>query len=255
MKYTLLDIVQNVLSSMDSDEVNSISDTPESEQVVAIIKTVYDDIITRGSIPFNKTPFTLTASNDVLKPVLMSKPDNIVNVDWLKYNKVLLGDTDPQWDHLNFLPFDQFMDYTQGFNPSETDVDTMTHTFNGFDLSFVYRTDTAPNFYTTLDDNTLIFDAYDNTVDSTLQASKTLGYGSRVLQFVEIDSFVPELPSDQFALLINEAKSLAWAELKQVPHQKAEMTARRNWSHLAKSRIHIPTNSTMPGPNFGRVRR
>jgi len=35
MKYTLLKMVQLILSAMDSDEVNGISDTVESLQVVA----------------------------------------------------------------------------------------------------------------------------------------------------------------------------------------------------------------------------
>ncbi len=41
MKYTLLEIVQEILSDMDSDEVNSIDDTTESEQVATIVKSTY----------------------------------------------------------------------------------------------------------------------------------------------------------------------------------------------------------------------
>ena len=41
-KMTLLAMVQDILNDMDGDEVNSISDTVEAEQVAQIIKTTYD---------------------------------------------------------------------------------------------------------------------------------------------------------------------------------------------------------------------
>ena len=51
MKYTLLEMTQDILSNMSSDEVNSISDTPESLQVATIIKQKYYDIVSRGDLP------------------------------------------------------------------------------------------------------------------------------------------------------------------------------------------------------------
>jgi len=263
MKYTLLEMVQNIMSSMDSDEINSISDTTESQQVVQIIKTVYDDLITRGGMTSYKTLFNLTASGDNLKPVLMTKPLNIDTIDWIKYNRVKIGDPDPVWTEIKFKPIDEFLWDVQALNPSETDVDVMTLTsVDGFTLTFNYKNSTGPEFYTSFDDTTLIFNAVDLTVDTTLQTSKTVGYGSKITAFVESDSFVPALQPGQFALLLNEAKSLAWAELKQTAHQKAEQTARRNWSHLAKTRENIPVparsdkimrpNATDYFPNFSR---
>ena len=39
MKMTLLEMVQNILSDMDSEEINSLSDSNEAEQVALVIKT------------------------------------------------------------------------------------------------------------------------------------------------------------------------------------------------------------------------
>lgn len=241
MKQTLLEIDQDILSSMDSDEINSISDTVESLQVVKIIKTVYNDIISRGGSQFHRTPFTLTASGDITKPTLMTKPDGIINIDWVKYNTRQVSDTDPVWADIEFVPIEEFMIRTHQLNPSEAYVSSFTELVNGYSVVFNFRNDTAPCYYTSYDDNNLVFDAHDSVVDTTLQTSKTMCFGARDLTFVEADTFVPELPADQFSLLLNEAKSLAWAELKQVPHAKAESTAKKNWSHLAKTRRHIPT--------------
>jgi len=260
MRYSLLDLTQNILSSMDSDEINSITDTTESLQVVQIIKTVYNDIISRGGMASGKTLFNLTASGDSAKPVLMTKPSNITNIEWLRYNGVAFGETDPNWTDLQFYPPDMFITMVQQMSPSDSDVDTMTHTVNGYTFTFNFRTDGSPTQYTSFDDNTLIFNSYDSAVDSTLQSSKMMGYGTRDYVFIEVDSFVPELAPDQFSLLLNEAKSLAWAELKQTPHLKAESTARKNWTHLAKSRRSIITgnfnsgvHARTDGPNFGRI--
>src|SRR5690349_4041219 len=44
-KYTVLQLTQSILSSMNSEEVNSINDTPEALQVANCIKTAYEDIV------------------------------------------------------------------------------------------------------------------------------------------------------------------------------------------------------------------
>ena len=259
MNYTLLQLVQDVLSSIDGDEINSISDTVESQQVVTIVKTVLDDIVSRGDLTKLKTPFNLTASGENTKPVIMYKPDLIDTIDWIKYNKVLDGDTDPVWSDIHYLKPEAFLMYVYQYNPSETNVDTLTYTDSGFSHTINYKNDTGPSYYTSFDDYIIIFDAYDNTVDSTLQQSKTLCYGKKRLDWQEIDTFVPPIHNSQFSLLLNEAKSLAWAELRQSPNSKIEQSARRGWRHLQKSRRNIPSgvsagraHSFDKLPNFSR---
>lgn len=252
MQYTLLQLTQDILSSMDSDEINSITDTAEAEQVVTVIKTVYDDIISRGDFPKQKTLFTLTASGENTQPVLMTKPSTIHDIDWLKYNVIETGDTDPVWKDLIYLDVGAFMLMTHGFTLSDTTVDSMDISSDGFTFTFLYRNDVGPTYYTSFNDNTIIFDAYDSAVDTTLQSSKTLGFGEKAATFSESDAWVPNLHPHQFALLLNEAKSLAWAELKQAAHVKAENSARKNWIRLQKTKRTIPDGRYDTGPNFGR---
>lgn len=261
MKYTLLELTKAVLSSMDSDEINSITDTVESQQVVEIIKTVYDDIISRGDLQSNKTLFNLTPSGDVLKPTLMTKPEGLDRIEWIKYNCMLTGDLDPAWEDMVFMPQGDFIEYIHNFNPSQDDVGTFDYIAEGNVITFAYKNSASPQYYTTIDDEILIFDSYDSDVSTTLESSKTLAFGPRRTSFESTDTFEPILQPNQFALLLNEAKSLAWAELKQTGHAKAEQTARRNWRHLQKTRTGIPTG--LPGsgghpfenlPSFARRR-
>ena len=86
MKYTLLELVQNILSSMDADEVNSITDTVEAQQVAKIVRTVYMDIMERANLPEHYGLVNLQASGTTLKPVLMTVPSSVQDIIWIKYD-------------------------------------------------------------------------------------------------------------------------------------------------------------------------
>jgi hypothetical protein len=73
MKYNLLKMVQLILSSMDSDEINDISDTAESLQVVDIIETVYNENIGEILYPEHKDFFLLEATSGTT-PTVLSRP-------------------------------------------------------------------------------------------------------------------------------------------------------------------------------------
>ena len=257
MQYTLLELTQDVLSSMDSDEVNSINDTVESQQVATIIKTVYDDIVSRGELVEFNTLFNLTASGDNAKPVLMTKPSNISRISWLRYDNALPSDTSSVWEDLKYLTPEAFIQMTQSIT-GQSNTDSMVHVSAGFAITTYFFKDRGPTYFTSFDDNTVLFDAFNLDVENTLQSSKTLGYGQKKTDFSLADNFTPNLQPHQFALLLNEAKSLAWVELKQAPHQKAEKMARSNWNQLHRRNITDGKNlfdGSHPFnqlPNFGR---
>jgi hypothetical protein len=253
MQYTLLQLTQAILSSIDGDEVNSIADTVESSQVVEVIKTVYDDISSRGELPIQKTVFNLTASGTNTKPTLMTKPTNIETIEWIKYDRRMTSSLDPEWAPIPYMCLDDFFRMTYSLNPSESTTDSFSHTVNGSTVNFFYKNNQGPNFYTTFDDQTIIFDAYDSAVDTTLQSSKSLGYGLMAVTFTYSNTWVPSLHPHQFAWLLNEAKSLAWAELRQATHVKAEMTARKHEVLNQKTKHAINYGKYSTGPNYGRL--
>lgn len=249
MKYTLLELVQAIASSMDSDEVNSISDSVESLQIATVVRTAYFDIVSRLNLPEHYTLFSLAASGNNSKPVLMTVPATVKTINWVQYDTQTLTDNDVNYQDVKFLPLKNFLDMVNGFNVDETTVDSMSH--GGF--TFLFKNDQAPLYYTTFDDNTVIFDGYDNEVDTTLQSSKTRCYGLNTVTWEMSNSFTPDLDEAQFSLLLNEAKSLAWAELKQVAHTKAEQSARRQWVKTQKSKDSFRELSDFDKlPSFGR---
>jgi hypothetical protein len=91
MKLTLLQMVQSILSSLGSDEVNSIGDTTESLQVADIIKQTYMNMLGRYDLPQHNQMFQLQASDNAAAPVQMEFPPGVTRIEWLKYL-----DTNPQ---------------------------------------------------------------------------------------------------------------------------------------------------------------
>lgn len=254
MRYTLLQLTQTVLSSIDGDEVNSINDTVESQQIVKIVKRVYGNIAEASDYPEQYTLFGLTASGDATLPTVMYLPtDTVKNLQWVKYDCKQTGETDTNFQKMQYIDLVEFFNRMHSLAPSaDTTLTTMTVTAAGQSVQFIVQNDTAPSYYTTIDDSTLIFNSYDSVVDTTLQSSKTLCYGEAVLPWTESDSYV--IPIDDHQLLLNEVIAWAWAELKQSSNAKAEREVfrQRIVQQRKKHAIDPAADYYISTPNYGR---
>lgn len=250
MKMTLLTMVQRILSAMNSDEVNSISDTTESLQVAYAIRDTYEYLISEANLTEHYKVFQLDASGDNDLPVSMTIPDGLDNVLWIKYNKIEATETIPKWEGVTYLEPHDFLERVMSLDTSEDNVGSYVLE----DITYNFENDKGPEYYTSINDRTIIFDSYDSAVDTTLQSSKTMAYGLSFPVFTIDDDFIPDLDAQQFPLLYNEAKALCFAEIKQTAHAKAEKHARRGWVQLQRTRNdgrrNIPYRDTLA--NYGR---
>jgi hypothetical protein len=236
MAITVLDYVQDILSSIDSDEVNSISDTTESAQVARVVKQSYYALLPRLNLPDDYQLYELNPSLDMNKPTLMYVPSTAESLIWIKYNNATLEDTTVQYRDVCFQPLEIFLNKMYLLSENEANVGTFTHVVDSSSLTFLFNNDRHPLFYTTPDDHTLIFDSYLADVDTTLQSTKSLAYGKIQHNFTMSDTFVPFSDNETSTILLNEAKSLAFAELKQSQHAKAEQTVRKLMIHNQKAK-------------------
>lgn len=227
MKFTHLEMVQEILSAMESDEVNSISDTPESTAVSLLLRSVYYDLAIDLNLPAHETLFELDASGDATKPTLMTVPTNVSVVHEIKYNTKTTSETYSNYTILDFKRFGDFLADQNALRNDTSGVGQLTFTNNGETFEMMYRTDKMPQFYTTMDDRIFLFDSYDNTEDTTLQKSKTLCSGIVYPVYTLSNGFIPDLDAAQFSYFKNRAKVRAFAELKQAPNQEAAGEARR----------------------------
>jgi hypothetical protein len=247
MEYTLLDIVQEILSDLDSDEVNSIDDTVESEQVASIVRSTYQAMMSNRDWPHLQRAIKLESLNDLSKPTHMKLADKVKSVSFINYNKVKQGETKRAYAEVKFLPPDQFIHKTNQEDSTSTSVKVVID-LSGIEL--LIRNDRAPTYYTSFDDEHVVFDSYDSSVDSVLIANKIQAQGYVMPTWTHTDSAIPDLPDFAFTALIEEAKSRASFRLKQVVDQKAEQeSARQNrWISRKSRRL----NGGIQYPSYGR---
>lgn len=227
MKQTLLDIVQAILAAMDSEEINSISDTVEANQVALICKNVYYDLVTDLNLPGKQTIFQLNASGTTDRPTIMTVPSDVFKVENIRYDYTdTPGDT-PDYRMIELLTFQDFMNRQLPGEATDNSILVESLTVNGETFQFYYRNNADPKFYTTFNDSTLIFDAHDASKDDTLQKSKTMCTGRTILTFLIKDTFIPDLDANQFSYYINKCKTRAFNELKQSVNQESAAETRR----------------------------
>jgi hypothetical protein len=232
-KMNLLAMTQDILSDMDSDDVNSINDSVEALQVAQIIKTTYYNIIDGKNYAFLYELFKLTASGTDTRPTHMRLPDDIIDLKFIKYNNKKTAIAKDLFQSIEYKLPEDFMDILDARDSTATNIYKVTDT-TGITLNIL--NDKCPQYFTSFDDENIVMDSYLSALDTTLQNSKTQCHGKRSVAFTMSDTFTPDLPVQMFTYLLNEAKSACFLTLKQMANQKAEqisITQRRRMSQDA----------------------
>lgn len=223
-KMTLLEVVQDVMNDMDSDEVNSISDTVEATQIANICRSVYYDIITTVDLPEHMGLMTVTGLSDTSKPNYMDA-DSVTEIKELRYN---ISDTIGELEYklISYVPPDEFIQKIVSRDTTQAEVILVQDPASGISLPILNNK--MPDYFTSFDDRYLCFDSYDSSVENTLQTSKTMVLGVRLPSFTLSDSAVPDLDDTIFPYYLAEVKSRALSLLKGGPDPKIEQFARKH---------------------------
>ena len=252
-KQTLIDLTQNILFAMDSDPVNSISDTIEAMQVAHVIQDTFYEILSDRLWPRNKELMSLYPSTDNKKPTIMKIPPQVTEIEWIKYNKYQVEDEKKNHDltDLTFMEPEPFLDMVMQ-RSRKASLDSTD------DLSFVInnrivwcKTNAMPSYWTSFDDEYVVFDAFDNSEEDTVTASRVTAYGYVEPVFELSDKYVPDLPVKAFPYLLSEAKSVAFNQIKQAANQKEEQRSKRQRRWLAREKF-VTDGGIKFRNNFGR---
>lgn len=250
MKLSLLEITQDVMNEIDAEEVNSINDTIESQQVAAIIRSCFLELTSNRNWPQQRKLIQLEGLADLTKPNYLKAPDALKELKFFNYECHKDGETKEVWKEIKYKEPDSFLRYVSGRNSDNSNIIKVTD-FGGSDLLIV--NDMAPQYWTSFDDKYIVTDSYDVAVDDTLHQLKTqcLAYLSPV--WVHEDDAIPDLPDEAFALLVAESKSTASLALKQTADQKSEQKAARQNRWLARKAWAV--HGGIQYPNYGRSSR
>lgn len=246
-KMTLLEIVQDILSDMNGDVVNSIDDTDEAQQVAQIVKSTFQAIMSNRNWPHTRQLLHLTASTDSDLPTHMYIDEDIKEMISVFYDKRKLGDTRLLYQEVKYKDPDDFLRYTNTRNSDNDNVEVITDT-SGVVLLII--NDKAPTYYTSFDDVTLIFDSYDAEVDDTLQASKTQARAYVTPEFTMDNDYIPALPEEAFSALLEESKSRAQFKLHETQDVKSEQESTRQQRWLSRKAWKVAGGIRYP--NYGR---
>ena len=252
MTKTLLEMTQDILSTLDSDPVNSISDTYESLQVATLIKTTYEDIVTEYGLPTNNKLTYLEGVGDTNRPTHLKIPDNVKALHWWKYDKRLdISDALMYTDIIYKDPKD-FIDYCN--NRDSLDTSNYQTIVLESNVKVVVHKMSHPYIWTTFDNKYVVCDAFNSDVDATLQQSKTQAFLEYGPVFTFVDAFIPDLPENLSSLLYRTAENTAYALYKQTVNPKLEQKEKRLRIRAQRNKIRVDEQQTNSRgrPDYGR---
>jgi hypothetical protein len=211
-KNTLLDMVQGILNDLDADEVNSISDTVEATQVADIIRSTFHKLEAERAWPYEKRLLQLDGLSDITRPSHLKLDSTIDDISKINYDKRRTVTGKSTMLEVKYINPDSFLKLTNTRDSSSTDVKQVTDTSGAV---LLIATNTPPAYWTSFDDDHIVFDSYDTLVDSTIQTSKTQVLATVNQVFVMADDAIPPIPSNAFPLLLAKAKLTASSALNQ----------------------------------------
>lgn len=250
MKLTVLDMVQDIMYDMHDDNVNSVNDTANSIRVAQIIKSTYDKLIGREDWPFLGRLIQLSGLGDTDHPIRIKIADSTRRIEWIKYDKQVSVDDPVRANNVDYMKPKEFIDLVQSRDSTASNIQVVIEVVSSVPLNI--RNDTAPTFWTSFDDEFILFDSFDSGVESTIQTSKLSSFGivEPAWNTGDLDVFIPVLPAHMFPILLGEAKVQCFNKIKQTIDQLEMRDAKRAEVSLQQSAFR--QDGQRDGVDYGR---
>lgn len=249
-KITLLQIVQGILSDADSDNVNSITATVESDQCARVVRDVYLHICDLHDVEYIKTLKKLDATS-ATTPNVMTIPTGFHSIEFVKYDSKVAATDVQNFQEIHYMEVQPFLEKMHSRNTSDSNVDAVTLS-SGLILPVI--NDRAPQYYTIMDvgSDELVFDAYDSDLETNLQQSKSLAYGTMRPTLSLADASTLDLPEHLEMLVINEARARFFDLYKDGITGEIDRARRRSEVRAQRKRNMIRNTDNDNGPDYGR---
>ena len=249
MARTVLEYVQATLNAMDSDNVDSIADTDESQQVADHLEEVYYELMEREDWPHLHQPINLTAAVDTTLPTKFTISESIRYIDWLRYNRATDAMEFEGHDVCYLRPEEFVRRFATGKDDSNKQLVTVDSK-----IRFYVSNNRMPQYWTSFDeDGTIYMDAFDSSIETTLTSDRLDGWGVVIPSFSVTDTFTPDLPRHMEQLLQAELNRQSFQHFKQQVSEVDEKKARRQLAQQRRRNSKVRRESDKYYTNrFGR---
>ena len=212
---TLISLINDILRATRSHPVSDWQDTDESRSAAYIVRRQVNSLIKLYPESTKLTKIReLSALSDPTAPTSFTWSPEIEEIHWIKYK------TDGKYVAVTYMTPEDFINRA---DMATTYIQTVA--MNSVDVPIF--NDRAPKYWTTFDNSVIIMDAFDSTVDSTLQASKSQAYVREKFAFTFSNTYEIPLEETIISVLLEECISSAYVEFKGSVNPKAEAQARR----------------------------
>lgn len=250
MKRTLLQMIKEVAVAINSDEVTSLADDSlEIQDIRRLTLNALEDMMARNDWEFLRDhPLQLEAGTNVVQ---LTIPATVRKLQTVKYRR-LDGGVQKGFTTLRYMYPHEYLKRLQDVNPTEANVDTVTLASG---VEVYVRNDRAPRYWTSFDEQTVMFDSY----DAAQNASGIDADDSAILATVHFDfdgsdeeTWEAPLPPNVFTLWLQEAIAECSVKLRQVEDPREERKARRSYIQQIRKEPVTNKDEGSDEVNFGR---
>ena len=194
MKLTLLEMVQDMLTATDSENVTGVGQTEDAGMCVNIANREFERLISNFRWRHTRTLGKLEVTSNLNEMVL---PNTAIALD--PFTMYYAG------DKVYWMEHDRFLAYTITRATSESNITEVNNTH-------VY-TDRNPQYFTSFDDLTIVFDSYPNA-SGLLKANTDVMLYDHPTSRLTADAEYFDLPPQAFPALTHRCVARAILEIK-----------------------------------------
>lgn len=236
MKLTLLQVVQRTLSAMNADNVNSISDTYESEAIARVAEEVYYELIAKADWPQLKSIIKLYSAPSTSERTTLVIPENVKHIKALWYKDKELKYVEPE-------------DFIRMAKNTIATVDTVTVTLpDGTDINVASNKD--PEYFTIFNNKLVVANSLDTDDGYTLLSGYTSATCSITPGFDYRDDFVPEMEESFFPTYLSMVRRAAFVFFRREASMHDERVAIAGMGRLLRDKNRLIDKQTRP--HYGR---
>ena len=221
-KLTILSFVQQISEAIEGDEIDELGETLEADTISTILQQTYNEVLDRRDWEFLRDRVIQLAVRAVGDDKLnfLTIPENVTAIQCLRYLS-----TQGKYTDMTYMEPCAFIAHLHARNPNDPNITTVLND-DGIPLYVV--NDKAPTYYTSFDEESIAFDAFETTrgIGNQIADSVIVGNIKPTVDWTNPVLTLP-IPERMNSLILNEAIATANYRLRQTQDPRSERLARR----------------------------